>query len=38
MRKATQCNRTENPKIDLNIYGNLISDTDGILIERKDRF
>ena len=38
MRKATQCNKIENPKIDLNIYGNLIRDTDGALIEGKDRF
>ena len=38
MRKATQCNKIENPKIDLNIYGNLIRDTDGALIEGKDKF
>lgn len=37
MRKTTQCDKIENLKIDLNIYGNLINDTDGILIEGKDR-
>lgn len=34
-KKTAQWNRTENPKIGINIYGNLIKDADGILNEGK---